>query len=82
MLKFLKSLFVKPKTVLVVEPAKGVIACKVSELFTITIKHTGGDGYEIDTIGNLTKSGMGTYRHGKGKAFNYFNSMCALYGAK
>lgn len=82
MLKFLKSLFVKPKTVVMVEPAKGVIACKVSELFTITIKHTGGDGYEIVTIGNLTKTGTGVYRNGKGKAFNYFNAMCAMYGAK
>lgn len=82
MLKFLKSLFVKPKAVLVVEPARGVIARKVSDLFTVTLEHTGGDNYEINTIGNLTKTGSGVYRNGKGKATNYFNSMCGLYGAK
>lgn len=82
MLKFLKSLFVKPKAVLVVEPAKGVIACKKSDLFTITLEHTGGNGYEINTVGNLTKTGMGTYRNGKAKATGYFNAMCSLYGAK
>lgn len=82
MLKLLKSLFVKPKAVLVVEPAQGVIARKVSDLFTVTLEHTGGNNYEIYTIGNLTKTGTGVYRNGKGKAFNYFNSMCAMYGAK
>lgn len=82
MLKFLKSLFVKPKTVVMVEPAKGVIACKKSELFTVTLEHTGGDNYEINTIGNLSKSGTGVYRNGKGKALNYFNGLCTTLGAK
>lgn len=82
MLKFLKSLFVKPKAVLVVEPPRGEIARKVSELFTVTLEHTGGDNYEINTIGNLTKSGTGVYRNGKGRALNYFNGVCSTLGAK
>lgn len=82
MFKFLKSLFVKPETIEVAKPAQGIIACKTSYFTTVTLKHTGGDNYEIITTGNLTKQSMGIYRHGKGKAVNYFDSICALEGVK
>lgn len=82
MFKFLKSLFVKKETFIMIEPPRGEIARKVSELFTVTLEHTGGDNYEINTIGNLTKSGTGVYRNGKGKALNYFNGVCSTLGAK
>lgn len=76
--KFLKGLFCSPVPAIVAEPAKGIIACKTSDFTTVTLKHTGGENYEIVTTGNLTKQAVGIYRQGKGKAVNYFDFVCAL----
>ena len=63
-------------------PARGVIARKVSELFTVTLEHKGGEWFEIAVTGNLSKQGTAQYRNGEIKALNHFDSKCIMLGAK
>lgn len=84
MLKFIKSIFTRSAPISKLPPlaAQGVIARKTSELFVVTLVHTGGDCYEIVETGRYTNSKSYRSRYGERRARDYFGFVCSLVGAK
>lgn len=83
MIKFIKSLFTpKAKPVIESVPPQGEIERRVSELFTFTLVHNGDDNYQIWTKGNYTDTSISSFRHGKGRAYDYFHLVASMSGAK
>jgi len=59
-------------------PAKGVIAQVQNETTIITLRHIGGEMYEITEMSKIINSGFGSFRKGENRAKSHFQMLAYL----
>lgn len=80
--EWLKNCFAPRVSALDFEPARGVIDQVQNETTVITLRHIGGDMYEIMETSKIINSGFGSFRKGENRAKSHFQMLAYLNNIK
>lgn len=80
--EWLKNCFTPSFPANAFEPPRGVVAKAENDTTVITLRHIGGDMYEITETSKITKKGFGSFRKGENRAKSHFEMFAHLNNIK